>query len=268
MPFDEKLKFKIKAKAHQACCICKSVGIEVHHIISQANGGKDDFDNAAPLCPSCHEIYGENPTKRKFIKESRDIWYEICSKRFSDSSNILLTNIDSKLDSIHSKLDLERLEASLADSITQNILQGLLENRKSKKGKDLNLQEVISYLFSFKKPTDEKGKKSFDVSRTLILETKGDENEWNKEFNEKRLEFKNKFGAIISEKLILYILKNSAINWYTGITDEQLAKFIYQYFVSMIFLLNHADIEDAEIPLLIKLLPNGLLEARAKFPKP
>lgn len=35
-----------------------------------------------PLCPSCHETYGANPQKRKFIREARDLWYEICEKRF------------------------------------------------------------------------------------------------------------------------------------------------------------------------------------------
>jgi hypothetical protein len=37
----------------------------------------DELENAAPLCPSCHETYGANPTKRKFLREARDLWYEI-----------------------------------------------------------------------------------------------------------------------------------------------------------------------------------------------
>jgi len=44
------------------------MGVEVHHIISQEEGGSDREENAAPLCPSCHETYGANPQKRKFIK--------------------------------------------------------------------------------------------------------------------------------------------------------------------------------------------------------
>lgn len=63
------------------CCVCRAVGIEVHHIVPLADGGPDELENAAPLCPSCHETYGANPQKRKFIRESRDLWYEICERR-------------------------------------------------------------------------------------------------------------------------------------------------------------------------------------------
>ena len=36
----------------------------------------------APLCPSRHGTYGGNPEKRKFIREIRDDWYEICEGRY------------------------------------------------------------------------------------------------------------------------------------------------------------------------------------------
>ena len=83
MAFSEKLKTKIRKKAHFACCLCKTVGIEVHHIVPKERGGKDNEDNSAPLSPTCHEIYGANPTKRKFIREARDLWYEVCKTRFA-----------------------------------------------------------------------------------------------------------------------------------------------------------------------------------------
>lgn len=59
------------------------MGVEVHHIISQEENGPDTEDNAVPLCPSCHEAYGANPQKRKFIREARELWYEICEKHFA-----------------------------------------------------------------------------------------------------------------------------------------------------------------------------------------
>lgn len=66
-----------------ACCLCKEMGVEVHHIVPQEENGPNTDDNAAPLCPSCHETYGANPQKRKFIREARELWYEICAKRFA-----------------------------------------------------------------------------------------------------------------------------------------------------------------------------------------
>lgn len=87
MAFLEALKVEVRKKAHLCCCLCKSLGVEVHHIIPQSEGGTDTEDNASPLCPSCHEIYGLNSQKRKFIKEARDLWYEICEKRYSSDAD-------------------------------------------------------------------------------------------------------------------------------------------------------------------------------------
>ena len=56
----------------------------MHHILPQAEGGPDSEDNAAPLCPSCHRIYGGNPELRARIREMRDAWYEMCERLFSD----------------------------------------------------------------------------------------------------------------------------------------------------------------------------------------
>lgn len=71
-------------------------------------GGADIDDNAAPLCPSCHETYGANPQKRKFIREARDNWYEICAIRFV-SNSAELTAIHEMLQRVATKDDLERL---------------------------------------------------------------------------------------------------------------------------------------------------------------
>ena len=79
MAFSETLKIAVRKRAHLRCCICRSVGVEIHHIIPQEESGSDTEENAAPLCPSCHEIYGANQTKRKFIREARDFWYEHCT---------------------------------------------------------------------------------------------------------------------------------------------------------------------------------------------
>jgi hypothetical protein len=105
MAFTEQLKLSIKKRSHFCCSLCHALGVEVHHIVPQSDNGLDTEDNAAPLCPSCHETYGANPVKRKFIKEARDFWYELCSERYSKDPDAL-TNISVRLEQTASKADI------------------------------------------------------------------------------------------------------------------------------------------------------------------
>ena len=89
MAFKEQQKLAVKRRAHFMCCLCHRPYVEVHHIIPEAKGGPNSEDNAAPLCPTCHEIHGANPTKRNYIKQARDCWYEICEKRYSSDPDRL-----------------------------------------------------------------------------------------------------------------------------------------------------------------------------------
>jgi uncharacterized coiled-coil protein SlyX len=59
-----------------------SDGVDIHHIVPQADGGSDDIDNAAPLCQNCHDILGGNPEKQKEIRQMRDWWYEVCDEKY------------------------------------------------------------------------------------------------------------------------------------------------------------------------------------------
>ena len=82
MGFPESLKVEIRKRANFRCCWCRrpsdSYTVEIHHIIPKSEGEDNTFDNAAPLCPNCHDTYGGNPQKRKQIRERRDDWYEKC----------------------------------------------------------------------------------------------------------------------------------------------------------------------------------------------
>ncbi len=82
MPFSEKVKKQARKKAHFQCVICKSPFVDVHHIKPESKSGSNRLENAAPLCAGCHDAYGNNPDKRKQIKEMRDLWYEICEQRY------------------------------------------------------------------------------------------------------------------------------------------------------------------------------------------
>lgn len=120
MGFSESTKLKVKRLAHFKCCVCETIGIEIHHILPLGEGGSDDSDNAAPLCPTCHEIYGGNPSKRKFIREKRDFWYEQCEKQIAVDDR-LLDEIRNMLQVIPTKEDLYSTKSAIVSSVRKNI---------------------------------------------------------------------------------------------------------------------------------------------------
>ena len=81
MGFSEKVKEEARRKSGFRCVICQEPFVEVHHIIPQSEGGEDTIENAAPLCSRCHDLYGDNPAKRKQIRQMRDYWFEVMEKR-------------------------------------------------------------------------------------------------------------------------------------------------------------------------------------------
>jgi hypothetical protein len=113
MPFPESIAREVRHRAHYQCCLCKAIGVEIHHIVPQADAGENTIENAAPLCPSCHETYGANPIKRKFIREARDFWFEVCAKRYTSDPSVL-TAIQSSLESVASRQDIHDLRSELA----------------------------------------------------------------------------------------------------------------------------------------------------------
>ena len=83
MAFSELTKLEVKKRAAFRCCRCQSIGIEIHHIVPQADKGPDTLENAAPLCPSCHDYFGANPVKRKEITEMRNWWYKVAAVKYA-----------------------------------------------------------------------------------------------------------------------------------------------------------------------------------------
>ncbi len=86
MAFTEATKLNVKKKADFTCCWCndRRNKVDIHHIIPQADdNSSDEENNAAPLCGSCHDLFGNNPDLRKEIISRRDAWYEKCAKTLS-----------------------------------------------------------------------------------------------------------------------------------------------------------------------------------------
>ena len=73
--------------------------VDVHHIIPVKDGGDNTETNAAPLCPTCHRQWGNNPDHRKMIADRRDAHYDRC--RNAD----IAADIAADLAAIQAKLD-------------------------------------------------------------------------------------------------------------------------------------------------------------------
>lgn len=128
MAFSEEIKLKIKRRAHFKCCMCQRPYVEVHHIIPEAASGEDTEENAAPLCPWCHDIYGNDHTKRKYIRQAREAWYEICSKRYSSDMD-RIDKIAAQLNEKATKQDLNKAIDEIHDLFVSIINQS---NRTTK----------------------------------------------------------------------------------------------------------------------------------------
>jgi hypothetical protein len=103
MAFPENVKLEAKRRAHYQCVICRQlVFVEVHHIIPESEKGPDTLENAAPLCPSCHDTYDGNQDKRKWIREMRDFWWEFCEKR---TANPEVVELNEKVDAIMARAE-------------------------------------------------------------------------------------------------------------------------------------------------------------------
>jgi len=85
MSFPENIRLEVRKKSAFRCCRCHEIGIDIHHIIPQSNGGSDDIENATPLCQNCHDRFGDNVQKRKEITQMRDWWYSVVEEKYGSS---------------------------------------------------------------------------------------------------------------------------------------------------------------------------------------
>ncbi len=106
--------------------------------------GSDDAENAAPLCPSCHETYGANPEKRKIIREARDHWFDICDNRYAPDSDGI-GELTKRLESVATKADVESLVSTI-NSHGDAGLNGEEVLPERLKGRGISHDSVREYL--------------------------------------------------------------------------------------------------------------------------
>lgn len=91
MPFPPNVKTQALVACARCCCICHKfcgIKIECHHIVQEANGGKNTLENCIPLCFDCHadmlSYDNQHPKGTKYrpeeLKLHRDGW---CAKTAS-----------------------------------------------------------------------------------------------------------------------------------------------------------------------------------------
>jgi len=104
------------------CCLCRKCWVaDVHHIKPEAEGGPDTEDNAAPLCANCHDLYGGNPEKRRFIEQNRDFWYDFCEKASPPDFGMIREIHEHLHREVVTKTDLDNALKPLYDIISQNL---------------------------------------------------------------------------------------------------------------------------------------------------
>lgn len=127
--FPEHIKKEVKRKAAFQCCWCRGFGIHIHHIIQPKDGGDDTIDNAAPLCPSCHDSYGDNPKKVKEVRQRRDWWYEKVEDMFGGTVGMeILSSIDRQLQVISSNQASQATELGELKNNLRSIVNNAINN--------------------------------------------------------------------------------------------------------------------------------------------
>ena len=87
MGFPREVREEALVMAARRCCVCrqyKGVGVEVHHIVPEVDGGEDSLDNAIVLCFDCHCAAGhynpKHPKGTRFspseLRKHRNNWIQ------------------------------------------------------------------------------------------------------------------------------------------------------------------------------------------------
>jgi HNH endonuclease len=159
--FSEAVKKEAKKRAHYQCVVCHQPFVEVRHIVPRKDVGTDDLDNAAPLCGSCHDLFGGNPEKRKQLKEMRDFWWEFYEKRAREPS---VTATFERLDELNLELQAVRQNQIRAVEI-------LGEIKRTLAGHYANSERAVTAANSFAEVVEASG--TYATGVKLVTHVRG-----------------------------------------------------------------------------------------------
>lgn len=261
MPFSEKLKMEMRRQCFLKCCLCQAIGVEIHHIIPQEAGGKDTFDNAAPLCAHCHETYGANPEKRKMIREAKNNWLARCKIQY-DSESPRLQEMHERLSRLESQLEISAGKLAPKHGSYEHLLHNDHINRAPESG--MALGSIISRIVELPRLLPVK-QKNVAITHAFLFETEGaPEDEHDIEYNDIRDQFTATFGHLSTIGLAAYITNQIPLDWENGVIETKGDEAISRSFCAMVMLLNHEDIPGVEFPCVVDFTEDGELRAKAK----
>jgi len=251
MPFTEELKKSMRRRSDMRCCLCRDLGVEIHHILPEADGGPDTEDNAAPLCPSCHDRYGANPVKRKFVREARDNWFEICDQRFVAEQKF--NSLFNLLSNVATNQSLLALRTDLFDGINKVLNSGAPKPRVR------SLGDVIRHIFEYSPETSKNGSAQAKWLYQLIWENALD----HEEFDQIKRELVDQFGKEVAQRICHYVLQTHEFDILSsdGFTEPELEHLIVGVMVTAIMLLHHEDIVGSENGFVLGIDSGGELRA-------
>lgn len=250
MPFSEALRKKIRKQCLNQCCICHHAGVEIHHVIPQQEGGPDVYDNAAPLCPTCHSTYGANPEKRKFIRESRDAWYEICEHKIGPSIRAF-EKIMEKINNIPTFNDLENLYSEMLP----NRNKCAVATKPSRLEDTLKFADILHAIYDSE--WQNHGVTAPAVQILFIAAFDLKESIWDDESQELFNQCIDMYGKQTARELCGYALKHDGSGRTNGLKPEEILSAIKYIWVILMLLTRHYEIVSHEPAFAATTAPNG-----------
>ncbi len=203
--FDRVKVANLLAKCHRRCCICHrfcGFKMETDHIKPISKDGKDDINNALPVCFECHaEIHCYNtahPRGRKFTEQEliqhKKQWLNICEKNpeilaqpFHDSGvgplNSLVDELEYNLkacECLGSLLSVSQFEEALRKGAI-SLLESCLKDKIYTAYSEINHLNQLFYAFANQDLQDaKKGYKRTQVNKAMPKTKEATENAYNK----------------------------------------------------------------------------------------
>lgn len=184
--FSKKVREKALTACARCCCLCHEFcgsNIEIHHIIQKADGGRDTFENAIPLCYNCHADMGKtdphHPRGREYtaeeLKAHRNRWYNLVESGTAFQKSDKLPIEDEEKKDYLRRYRALRFEISCAIDYYANVYTDIVEkqdDRHDRASDDLRRIGVMIKAFAAEEQPECSGIPSItdlqEVSRLFI----------------------------------------------------------------------------------------------------
>lgn len=263
MAFSAALKRRVRRRAHFRCCLCRTLGVDIHHILPEGQGGPDSEANAAPLCPNCHEALGANATKRRFIAEVRDFWYEMCEQQ-ETAVSFMSPELIERLQDLATKADVGALKEELLAELRGTGLtnRGAADERGVvlDDGPGESLGDVLQWLYSRALQS-----KASPEARELLRSIIWDGATSDKMLDHVKVDFLLMFGREATVRLCGEVLADHPRDLgKEGFTVAELAKVLNIARITMYLLTHHYEVAPDGEALEIRFTTLNDLHARAR----